>query len=695
MNFLNFLEPLGLAGLAALAPIVALYFLKLRREERVVPSTLLWKKVIKDLHVNAPFQRLKYSLLLLLQLLLVALLAFALARPFLNMAAETGTYTVLLIDTSASMATRDSGPDGKRSRLQQALEDAKQKIDDMGRIDEMCIVAFDEDPRRITPFTNDRSYLKKKLIELEPRHLRTQAQEAFQTALAMAEERRGGEVVVLSDGSFDKLSLQQLLGEAALGANTEEVSMARLRKFRFVKYGKEYTDNVGITNISARTRLVSQGTGADRLEQLETQLFVMVENYAIDDVKAILTISSDTGSFAPMVKVVDLKARVRGAESLNAEATGRTMEDSRVAQAFRLPPNYTGVVTATLSTQNGEDSFALDNIGRVVVGGSEGMRVLLITQANYFIEKVLVVMKGCTVAKMSPEDFEKDWSQRGAQSVAEYDAIIFDGIAPSRWDDGGAIFLGVLPPLPGFKVKTVDAEAGAEPKPVKLEWPKIVDWDVAHPAMRYVNFGNVQIKEVQGWEIPKTSSVLVEGSGGPLIVATESDRVNAVGVAFELLASDWPYRASLPLFLRNAVGWVSEVSPRRRPMAQRTGEMLVLPPVDGAPTATLAWPEGARTLEVALSATTKQRVPNIDTIGLYRLTGITGDPPEGRIYAANLADPRESDNVAQDAVQIGEESLEATPSAVEGKREIWRNLVFVAVCLLLAEWAIYHRRVGM
>ena len=87
---MNFLAPIGLAGLAALAPIIALYFLKLKREERVVPSALLWKKVIEDMHVNAPFQRLKYSLLLILQLVLIALLAFALARPFLAMSASQG-----------------------------------------------------------------------------------------------------------------------------------------------------------------------------------------------------------------------------------------------------------------------------------------------------------------------------------------------------------------------------------------------------------------------------------------------------------------------------------------------------------------------------------------------------------------------------------------------------------------------------
>ncbi|MGZ6340004.1 MAG: BatA domain-containing protein, partial [Candidatus Limnocylindrales bacterium] len=78
-----FLAPLALAGLAFLPLVVAFYLLKLRRDERVVPSTLLWQRLVTDVEANAPWQRLRRSLLLLLQLLLVAILVVLAARPFL------------------------------------------------------------------------------------------------------------------------------------------------------------------------------------------------------------------------------------------------------------------------------------------------------------------------------------------------------------------------------------------------------------------------------------------------------------------------------------------------------------------------------------------------------------------------------------------------------------------------------------
>ena len=96
-------------GLLALVPpaIVALYFLKLRREPLEVPSTYLWARTIEDLHVNSLWQRLRQSLLLLLQLLLIALIAHTLPRPGWSGSKLIGKRFVFLIDTSASMSATE------------------------------------------------------------------------------------------------------------------------------------------------------------------------------------------------------------------------------------------------------------------------------------------------------------------------------------------------------------------------------------------------------------------------------------------------------------------------------------------------------------------------------------------------------------------------------------------------------------
>src|SRR5690606_33159826 len=107
MNWLpSFLNPwTALIAAGAVVPaLLVLYFLKLRRRELAVSSTLLWKKAIQDLQVNAPFQKLRRNLLLFLQMLLLLLLCLALARPVVNRTPGAGKITVILIDRSASMA---------------------------------------------------------------------------------------------------------------------------------------------------------------------------------------------------------------------------------------------------------------------------------------------------------------------------------------------------------------------------------------------------------------------------------------------------------------------------------------------------------------------------------------------------------------------------------------------------------------
>src|SRR5436189_5500320 len=97
-------------GLLSLVPpaIVALYFLKLRRQPLEVPSTYLWKKSIEDMHVNSLWQRLRQNLLLFLQLLLVALAMLALTRPGWEGTKLDGDRFIFLVDNSASMSATDA-----------------------------------------------------------------------------------------------------------------------------------------------------------------------------------------------------------------------------------------------------------------------------------------------------------------------------------------------------------------------------------------------------------------------------------------------------------------------------------------------------------------------------------------------------------------------------------------------------------
>jgi hypothetical protein len=107
---MQFLSPWYIPALAAILtipPLVIMYFLRLRRRETPVPTTYLWRKVIEDLQVNQPFQKLRKNLLLLLQLLVLAAAIFALARPIRKVAISQDNRGVL-IDRSARGLGRPS-----------------------------------------------------------------------------------------------------------------------------------------------------------------------------------------------------------------------------------------------------------------------------------------------------------------------------------------------------------------------------------------------------------------------------------------------------------------------------------------------------------------------------------------------------------------------------------------------------------
>ena len=120
-----FATPLALLGLLFVPAVVAMYLLKLRREETPVPSTLLWQRLVADVEANAPWQRLRRSLLLLLQLLLVLVLVLLAARPFLERPAGLARDIVLVVDTSASMGATDVQPDRLAAAKDAAIDALK------------------------------------------------------------------------------------------------------------------------------------------------------------------------------------------------------------------------------------------------------------------------------------------------------------------------------------------------------------------------------------------------------------------------------------------------------------------------------------------------------------------------------------------------------------------------------------------
>src|SRR5579859_3734969 len=122
---MNLVAPAGLAFASLIPVLIIFYLLKVRRHEYEVSSTFLWEQLHRDLVAHEPWQRLKTTLLLLLQILLMALVTFGLARPFFTANAQASDNIVLLLDASASMQATDVKP----NRFEAARSAAKDIVD--------------------------------------------------------------------------------------------------------------------------------------------------------------------------------------------------------------------------------------------------------------------------------------------------------------------------------------------------------------------------------------------------------------------------------------------------------------------------------------------------------------------------------------------------------------------------------------
>ena len=120
-----FLTPLGLAALLVGVPVVVLYLIRPDPSRVELPTYRFLTEKEREGSTTAVFERLSRSLLLVLQLLVILLLAVSLASPYVPVSErETVEETVLVVDTSASMAT---GADGA-SRFERAVATAREEV---------------------------------------------------------------------------------------------------------------------------------------------------------------------------------------------------------------------------------------------------------------------------------------------------------------------------------------------------------------------------------------------------------------------------------------------------------------------------------------------------------------------------------------------------------------------------------------
>ncbi|HWQ84092.1 MAG TPA: BatA and WFA domain-containing protein, partial [Anaerolineales bacterium] len=201
---MNFLAP-GWLWLGLLAiPILILYMLRLRRREVPVSSILLWKLLLREQQANAPWQKLERNLLLFLQLLALAALVLALARPALPTPSLVSGSVVVILDGSASMLAADA--ENGSPRFEAARVAALALVGDLPARARLSIVLAGDPPQIIAAAEDDPARLREALqnAQAQPVEADWQATLALAAGAASAPglSREAAEFILLSDGGL-------------------------------------------------------------------------------------------------------------------------------------------------------------------------------------------------------------------------------------------------------------------------------------------------------------------------------------------------------------------------------------------------------------------------------------------------------------------------------------------------------------
>ncbi len=636
---LTFLAPLALALTVLILPIIALYLLKLRRQDHLVSSLYLWQRFVRDVEANAPWQKLRRNLLLLLQILFMLALILALSRPASPVEGVAGRTVVLVLDSSASMAATDPGDD-RMSRLATAKAGAAELVTTLPDDSRVTVIAAAGGQAEVlASASQDRRRVLDALAGLEQTLLSSDLSPALALAEAIVARQPEAEIVLFSDGAV-------------------ELPRQLSAPVRFMPVGQAGS-NQAISALS----VLPAATG-------QPGLFVQVSNYGDRPAQRRLVIQADGSPFTAF----DLELPPAG----HIEQFVDTLPESAHTTEARLVPSE-------------DDFLALDDRAWTVLDQSGPSQVTLVTPGNFFLQTALSLLNSPRLA--SDIDLTlvdpKDWPPENLQiSDPSTSLHIFDSFVPDTLPTGNLLFIAPTRSVPGlFEL------LGPMPHPVPQ--PPVAD----HPLIENVELAGTQILTTTVLSPTGRSRVVVAGDTAsgelPLLLAGEAGGRRVAVLSFGLQQSDLPLRPAFPILMANLVDYLVPGSRSLLPAQLEPDDALSLstpPEVTGV---TLTRPDGNRAaFEVQAG---QVNLPPLGQTGLYALTfepaGAAEANPDGLTFAVNFFDPQESTITPRPDLELVYRANQETqrPDLPPAYREWWRPLAAGALVLLVAEWLVYRR----
>lgn len=655
--------PALIAAAIALPALLLLYFLKLRRMPQTIASTMLWRKTIEDLQVNAPFQRIRLSLLFLLQLLLLLSLLFAMAGPVIDAGESESQQVILLIDRSGSMNARDG--DDETSRLDEAKAAARDIIDSLGGSDspdEMMIIAYAARPSVVSGFQSDKRLLRNALAGLEPTDAEGNLQEALELANAFSgsasdEAAALPRVVIMSDAA-PPTSTDSTPGSTRNASRRSGAGYSvQASDVRFVRIGPEADTeavNLGITDFNARRRY-DDPTNVD--------LFIRVVSSSAQPRTTALTIRADDRTLR--TESVDVSAAT-------PEAAGEGVVDL----SFEIPGG--ALISASIGI---DDALASDNAAAVVLPDPAPPRILAVAPGrtmDVYLRAGLEAFEPDLLNTMSRDEYAAtDIAQRVIDDRIDF--LVFDRVSPAALPPAPSLTVGAAPPE--TETRAASHEGGR----------RILSWDRRTPVMRGVALDSVVFSNFGGFVLPDDAESLARGPDGPVIAQITSPAGPHVFIGFELGYSNWPIDPSMLVFMQNVLEQASLGAEAMQGRSARPGQTVTVRADPAVPELTVRRAsDDAAIATVEPNGRARVSLPILQRAGVYVIEGAL--PPQDRL-AVNVASVEVTDIRPGDDLIVNAERVEAVSADRAAPQELWPWFLLCGLVLLVLEWLVYTWRV--
>jgi Aerotolerance regulator N-terminal/von Willebrand factor type A domain len=701
----------AIAGAIVIPALIILYFLKLRRRDVEVSSTLLWKKAIQDLQANAPFQKLRNNILLILQLLVLIAALLALSQPEFKSKGTISKRSIIMIDRSASMSASDGDKDGL-SRLEAGKNKALEIVNALhepstfsfdDRAEEAMVIAFDRTAQVVQSLTTNKAELRAAIESITPTEAPTSLMSAYELAKAYTgtqkfiegavvsaanPQGRGGGYISSGDSATIHLVSDGRLPDADRAQTAPDDSVV------YHAVGSSSSVNVAITGLRAERSFDNPG---------RVNVFVGLQSTDTKPREADVELYID--GQASSIRGVTINAATAPV-GVDASADGEDASEKTDLTpgiggfVFPLDRPEGGLATVKIVSK-GLDALASDNTGYVVIPPAKRLSACLVTSGNFYLSNALEGLKLSKLDVLTLPEFQKllDNEQTG-----QYDVMIFDEVLPDVKLEGGkrgpglpigrSLVLGATPPPP----------LGAISEP-KDEPEVIADYQREHPALKLAELEKISIAKFPKVTVPDGAPVkiLARAKTGPAILEVTDTASQAIVLPFNPSATDWPYNLGYVVFLANSILYLSQTQAGAAGESLTPGETLSTRLPRGASGVRLRTPDGTTiSLEAAPDGTVSYG-PIIST-GVYTLnwTGaaagndliVSGKPQ--RTISVNLLNPKESDLGTREEIAMARQIVKAQ-SETESMltRRLWPYLLLAALGLVMFEWFIYNRKVAV